>query len=150
MRILISTLSGALFGLGLLISGMTDTVRVQGYLDFFGPWDPTLMFVMAGGMAPMIIAWRIAAARRTAFTGSRLPAAPGSEITPRLIIGSLMFGAGWGLAGFCPGPAIVSLGFLDSSAVVFTAAMAVAMIAARPVIGLIENPRQVFFRRVSA
>ncbi|MDR6264965.1 MULTISPECIES: DUF6691 family protein [Rhodobacterales] len=134
MRILISLLCGGLFGAGLVVSGMTDTKRVQGFLDLFGGWDPTLMFVMGGAIIPMFIAWRIAAKRETAVLGSPLPAAPKTEIDRKLVIGGILFGMGWGLSGFCPGPAFASLSFSGTGGLVFMIAMLVAMIAARPLI----------------
>jgi uncharacterized membrane protein YedE/YeeE len=103
MRILISLVSGALFGLGLIISGMTDTKKVQGWLDIFGEWDPTLAFVMGGAMLPMVIAWK-ATRVRTPLTADKFPATNTAGIDRDLIIGSVFFGIGWGLAGLCPGP----------------------------------------------
>ncbi len=129
-RMLFAALAGGLFGLGLLISGMTDTTKVQGWLDIFGAWDPTLAFVMGGAIVPMAVAWRVAARRRVAVLGTALPASPPERIDPRLIAGSLLFGAGWGLAGLCPGPAIASLGFGGPGGLVFLLAMVAGMIAA--------------------
>ena len=91
MRILISLISGALFGLGLIISGMTDTKKVQGWLDIFGEWDPTLAFVMGGAMLPMAIAWK-ATRVHTALTADKFPAANTAGIDRDLIIGSVFFG----------------------------------------------------------
>ncbi len=102
MRSVISAASGALFGLGLLVSGMTDTAKVQGWLDIAGDWDPTLAFVLGGAILPMLLAWRIAARRRTAISGEPIPAMPAQVIDTRLIGGSALFGAGWALAGFAP------------------------------------------------
>ena len=130
MRILISLVSGALFGLGLIISGMTDTKKVQGWLDIFGEWDPTLAFVMGGAMLPMAIAWK-ATRVHTALTADKFPAANTAGIDRDLIIGSVFFGIGWGLAGLCPGPAIASLSFGGSSGVVFASAMIIGMLSTR-------------------
>ncbi|WP_102222808.1 DUF6691 family protein [Acidimangrovimonas sediminis] len=128
MRLLISALSGGLFGLGLLISGMTDTAKVQGFLDLSRDWDPTLMFVLGGAMLPMLVAWRIAARRKRALIGTPIPAMPDQTLDGRLIAGSVLFGLGWALAGFCPGPAIASLGWSGTGGVVFVIAMFVGMV----------------------
>lgn len=137
MRILVSLFCGGLFGAGLVVSGMTDTLRVQGFLDLFGGWDPTLMFVMGGAMIPMFIAWRIAARREAAVLGGPLPAAPSTTIDTRLAVGGILFGMGWGLSGFCPGPAFASLSFGGTGGLVFMASMLIAMFAARPIIGAV-------------
>ncbi len=132
MRGLISLLSGGLFGLGLLVSGMTDTTRVQGWLDIFGAWDPTLAFVLGGAILPMAVAWRVAARRAAPLVGGAFPPPPSGGITPRLAIGSLIFGAGWGLAGLCPGPAFASLSFGGWEGLAFAAAMLAGMLLAVP------------------
>ena len=126
-RLAVALICGALFGMGLVVSGMTDTERVQGFLDVFGQWDPTLAFVMGGALVPMALAWRVAARRGQALLGGPLPAAPSHRIDLRLLAGAAIFGTGWGLVGFCPGPAIASVGLFDWRAVVFVAAMAVGM-----------------------
>ena len=126
-RLFFAALSGALFGLGLLVSGMTDTTKVQGWLDIFGDWDPTLAFVLGGAILPMVLAWRIAARRRVAVLGGDITPLPANEITPSLAIGSAMFGAGWGLAGLCPGPAIASLAWGGTGGLVFSGAMIAGM-----------------------
>lgn len=132
MRGLISLGSGGLFGLGLLISGMVDTSRVQGWLDIFGDWDPTLAFVLGGAILPMAIAWRIAEFRRAPLTGGSFPARPAQRITPELAIGSLIFGAGWGLAGLCPGPSFAALTFGGWEGLLFVASMIIGMLLAVP------------------
>lgn len=129
MRLILSLIAGSLFGTGLLISGMTDTTKVQGWLDVFGAWDPTLAFVMGGAILPMLVAWRLTA-NRTPLTGGEFPASPRPELDHRLITGSVLFGIGWGLAGLCPGPAIASLSYGGMGGLVFLAAMLVGMIAA--------------------
>lgn len=141
MRALIAAGAGGLFGLGLLISGMTDTTKVQGWLDIFGAWDPTLAFVLGGAIIPMAIAWRIAAKRRDAILGGVLPAQPATEITPRLAVGSGLFGLGWGLSGLCPGPAMASLGFGGWQGVVFFLAMIAAMMAQPKVTAALSQAR---------
>ncbi len=128
MRMLIAALTGGLFGAGLLISGMTDTAKVQGFLDILGAWDPTLAFVLGGAIAPMVLAWRIAARQRRALLGD-LPEPPAPKIDGALLGGSLLFGAGWGLAGLCPGPAVASLSFGGSGGLIFMAAMLAGMAA---------------------
>ncbi|SEM73622.1 DUF6691 family protein [Palleronia pelagia] len=128
MRAAISLLSGALFGLGLLVSGMTDTAKVQGFLDLFGAWDPTLAFVMGGAILPMAVAWVVAGRRRLSLTGEPLPARPAAIINGRLLGGAALFGAGWALVGLCPGPAIASLSFGGWPGLVFFASMVLGMI----------------------
>lgn len=128
MRLVISALSGALFGLGLLVSGMTDPAKVQGFLDLAGAWDPTLIFVLGGAVAPMVLALRIAARARRSLSGAAFPPAPAPRIDARLVAGSVLFGAGWALAGFCPGPALASLGWSGVTGLSFTLAMAGGMI----------------------
>lgn len=127
MRLFIALLSGALFGAGLYISGMTDTTKVQGWLDVFGNWDPTLAFVMGGAILPMMVAWRLTRVARRPMTGGQFPPAPMPEIDRRLVIGSVLFGMGWGLAGLCPGPSVASLGFGGVSGIVFLGMMLVGM-----------------------
>jgi hypothetical protein len=119
--------AGLIFGIGLIVSGMTDPSKVIGFLDLAGQWDPSLVFVMVGAILVGLIAYRIAHERAVSFLGGamRLPAA--RQIDRRLIAGSLVFGIGWGLAGFCPGPALVSLGSGQDKAVVFVLAMVAGM-----------------------
>ena len=126
-RDIVAFLTGGLFGSGLLVSGMIDTKKVQGWLDFFGDWDPTLAFVLGGAVLPMIFVWRIAERRKTSVLGQPIPPRPAPKLDRAIVVGSLMFGAGWGLAGFCPGPAIVSLGAGQPKAAVFVAAMLAGM-----------------------
>ena len=131
MRILIALLSGGLFGAGLFISGMTDTRKVQGWLDIFGNWDPTLAFVMGGAIIPMVIAWQLTNGRRP-LAGGSFPAQHDPLLDRKLILGSVLFGVGWGLAGLCPGPSIASLSYGGIGGVVFLVAMGAGMIAAVP------------------
>lgn len=137
MRVLVSALSGALFGLGLLVSGMTDTLKVQGWLDVAGTWDPTLAFVLGGAMLPMLVAWRIAARRRVALLGEPIPPMPAQVIDARLVAGSALFGAGWALSGFCPGPAIASVAWSGAGGTVFL----IAMIGGMMIYGALERRR---------
>lgn len=127
MRNVFAFLAGGLFGAGLFISGMTDTRKVQGWLDIFGDWDPTLAFVMGGAILPMTIAWRVAAKRRFALTGDAMPPPPEPRLGRNLVVGSVLFGMGWGLVGLCPGPAVASLSYGGTSGLVFLGAMLVGM-----------------------
>ncbi len=134
MKNLVTLFCGALFGLGLVVSGMTDTTKVQGFLDFFGAWDATLVFVMGGAIIPMFIAWRIAAIREKSVLGGLIPLTPKTEIDRSLIMGAVLFGAGWGLSGFCPGPALASSTFGGTGGLTFLVAMLAGMMVAPPVI----------------
>ena len=118
---------GLLFGLGLLLSGMTDPGKVLGFLDLFGTWDPSLAFVMGGAIAVGFFAFALARKRTTSFLGGALHLPKATQIDRRLVLGGLTFGAGWGLAGFCPGPGIVSMASGEVKAAVFVAAMLVGM-----------------------
>jgi len=130
LRNLFAFVAGGLFGVGLLVSGMTNTDKVQGWLDIFGDWDPTLAFVLGGAILPMTVAWNIAARRARPVLGGEMPGKPGSQIDRNLVIGSLMFGAGWGMAGLCPGPAIASISWGGLGGVVFLLAMIGGMLVA--------------------
>ncbi|MEL7104819.1 MAG: DUF6691 family protein [Pseudomonadota bacterium] len=131
MRALFACLAGSLFGAGLLVSGMTDTTKVQGWLDLFGAWDPTLAFVMGGAIVPMAVAWVIGTRRERAILGTPIPARSEPTLDARLLGGSALFGTGWALAGLCPGPAIASLTWGGSAGLVFFAAMAAGMVGFR-------------------
>jgi uncharacterized membrane protein YedE/YeeE len=130
LKLAIAFIAGSLFGAGLFISGMTDTTKVQGWLDVFGNWDPTLAFVMGGAMIPMAIAWGIRSKRTTALSGEALPPPPSTKIDRNLVLGSALFGMGWGLAGLCPGPSIAALSYGGWPLYVFLAAMAAGMVLA--------------------
>ncbi|MCV2880664.1 DUF6691 family protein [Actibacterium sp. XHP0104] len=131
MRALFAFLAGALFGAGLFISGMTDTTKVQGWLDVFGDWDPTLAFVMGGALIPMAIAWQLTRGRRPVLGGD-FPRPADQKLGRNLVLGSVLFGAGWGLAGLCPGPALASLSYGGSGHWLFLIAMIAGMVAAAP------------------
>jgi uncharacterized membrane protein YedE/YeeE len=133
MRAVFAALSGALFGLGLMVSGMTDTTKVQGWLDLFGDWDPTLAFVLGGAILPMAIAWAVLSRRRTSLLGTPLPAQPKNEIDRPLAWGAVLFGAGWALVGLCPGPAMASLSWGGVPGLVFFVSMVAGMLLARPI-----------------
>ncbi|MDA7425586.1 DUF6691 family protein [Thalassococcus lentus] len=127
MRLIFALIAGGFFGAGLFISGMTDTRKVQGWLDVFGDWDPTLAFVMGGAMLPMAVAWMITKRRSSALLGTSFPPKPPTRIDRSLIAGSVMFGMGWGLVGLCPGPVIASLSYGGGSLYIFLAAMLAGM-----------------------
>jgi uncharacterized membrane protein YedE/YeeE len=120
-------LFGLLFGWGLLISGMTDPGKVLGFLDLAGAWDPSLAFVMGGGVLVGLVGFALAKKRTTSFLGSAMHLPTSRDIDRRLVLGSLTFGAGWGLAGFCPGPGIVAMGAGESKAALFVVAMIAGM-----------------------
>ena len=109
MNALASLLAGLLFGLGLVVSGMTNPAKVIGFLDVFGQWDPSLGFVMAGALLVGTVAFRFANQRQRAMLGNPMNIPGKRDIDRRLVLGSLAFGIGWGLAGYCPGPAVASL-----------------------------------------
>jgi hypothetical protein len=121
-------LVGLLFGVGLILSGMTDPGKVLGFLDLFGSWDPSLALVMGGAILIGIFAFAVARKRTTTFLGGAIHLPTARDIDKRLLVGGLVFGAGWGLAGFCPGPAIVSLGAGQPKAAAFVLAMLAGML----------------------
>lgn len=144
-RFMFAFLAGGLFGVGLVVSGMTDTTKVQGWLDIFGAWDPTLAFVMGGAILPMAAAWFLSA-RLTAqglgpVVGGAFPPRPPQQADRGLVVGSVLFGAGWALAGLCPGPALASLSFGSSQGIVFLCAMIIGMLAAVPLGKLVTSRR---------
>jgi uncharacterized membrane protein YedE/YeeE len=120
-------LIGVLFGWGLIISGMSNPQKILGFLDLSGLWDPSLMFVMAGAVIVGLGGFYVLSKRTEAFFGGALHIPKQRDITKPLIIGSLIFGAGWGIAGFCPGPALVGLGAGHLKALVFLIAMVAGM-----------------------
>ena len=131
IRLLVSLLAGLLFGAGLLISGMTDTAKVQGWLDILGKWDPTLAFVMGGAIIPMIIGWIITAKKNPVLDISfSMPSK--KAIDKKLLSGSVLFGMGWALAGLCPGPAIAALGFGGTGIILFFLSMVFGMFLSKP------------------
>lgn len=128
MGALIALVSGLVFGLGLLASGMTDPAKIKGFLDVAGAWDPSLAFVMAGAIAVGGVAFALARRRTTAWSGAPI-ALPGSTaIDAPLVAGGVLFGIGWGIAGFCPGPALVALASGSGAALLFTLAMLAGML----------------------
>lgn len=124
---LTSLLAGLVFGLGLLVSGMANPAKVLGFLDLAGAWDPSLAFVMAGAIGVGVPAFFAARARTRSLLGAAMQLPSARQIDRRLVGGSLLFGVGWGVAGFCPGPALVALGLGEMKALVFVAAMLLGM-----------------------
>ncbi|MFH0131847.1 DUF6691 family protein [Variovorax sp. VaC1] len=125
---LASLLAGLVFGLGLIVSGMANPAKVLGFLDLAGAWDPSLAFVMAGAIAVGMVAFMVARRRTVSFLGAEMRLPSARHIDRRLIVGSLLFGVGWGIAGFCPGPGLVALGMGETKALVFVAAMLAGMV----------------------
>ena len=128
MKNLIALFCGGLFGIGLFVSGMTDTTKVQGWLDIFGNWDPTLAFVLSGAIIPMAITWNITKRIKKPIFTDRFPKKTEQKLNKPLIIGSMMFGMGWGLSGLCPGPAMASLSFGGWQGLMFFFTMAIGML----------------------
>jgi len=114
---------GLLFGLGLIISGMTDPAKVIGFLDLAGAWDPSLAFVMAGAILVGAIGFTIAKKRQFSLLGAPMRLSSATKLDARLLLGSLVFGIGWGLSGFCPGPAVVSAAAGQPKAWLFVVSM---------------------------
>ncbi len=128
MFALSALLSCLVFGLGLIVSGMANPAKVLGFLDLAGAWDPSLAFVMGGAILVGFFAFLIAKRRTLSFIGAEMKLPTASAIDSRLLTGSALFGAGWGVAGFCPGPGLVALGMVEAKALVFVAAMLVGMV----------------------
>jgi uncharacterized protein len=127
MYILTSLLAGLVFGIGLIVSGMANPAKVLGFLDLAGHWDPSLALVMAGAISVGLISFAVAKRRTQSFLGTEMKLPKARDIDRRLVGGGLLFGIGWGVAGFCPGPAVVALGMGETKAVVFVVAMLVGM-----------------------
>jgi uncharacterized membrane protein YedE/YeeE len=145
MAMLLSLVAGLLFGIGLLVSGMANPAKVLGFLDLAGRWDPSLALVMAGAVAVGVVAFGIARRRTVSFLGLQMKLPAGGRPDRRLVLGSLVFGLGWGLAGFCPGPAVVAFGMGELKAVVFV----VAMLAGMGVFELLERRGTMHARRTA-
>ncbi|SOY69544.1 Conserved hypothetical protein, transmembrane, signal [Cupriavidus taiwanensis] len=127
MGTLLALLAGLVFGIGLILSGMANPAKVLGFLDLAGTWDPSLAFVMAGAILVGVAAFALSRRRRHAWLGLPMQWPTLTAVTPRLLLGSAAFGVGWGLAGFCPGPALVALGAGYAKAWGFVAAMLAGM-----------------------
>lgn len=127
MPVVTALFCGLLFGIGLIVSGMTDPAKVLGFLDLAGAWDPSLAFVMAGAIGVGVVAFAVAQRRATSLIGLDMKLPSSRQVDMRLVAGSLLFGAGWGIAGFCPGPGLVALGMGAPKGAVFVAAMLLGM-----------------------
>ena len=127
MYVFTSLLAGLVFGLGLILSGMANPAKVLGFLDLAGNWDPSLAFVMAGAIGVGVVSFAVARRRALSFLGAEMRLPTARHVDRRLVGGGLLFGVGWGVAGFCPGPALVALGMGEAKAVVFVAAMLAGM-----------------------
>ena len=137
MQAVFALMSGLVFGLGLILSGMANPAKVLAFLDLAGRWDPSLALVMAGALAVALPAFAWAKRRKTSMLGTPLSLPTSTTIDARLVGGGLLFGVGWGLAGFCPGPALVALGMGEAKALLFV----VAMLAGMGAFELIERRR---------
>lgn len=128
MKIIVSFLLGALFSAGLSISGMVNPDKVIGYLDFFGKWDPSLIFVMGGGVTLNLILFKFILKRKNPLIDEEFSVPTNSKIDKRLILGSALFGIGWGIGGVCPGPGLSNLFLLSSQVIAFLVSMVVGML----------------------
>jgi uncharacterized membrane protein YedE/YeeE len=142
MNALSAFASGLVFGIGLILSGMTDPGKVIGFLDAAGSWDPSLAFVMGGAILVGFFAFRLAGKRARTFFGGAMHLPHRRDIDNRLVGGSLLFGIGWGLAGFCPGPALVAFASGVDKAAIFVAAMLVGMLIYTAADRLVHQPRR--------
>lgn len=127
MVIVMAWLAGVVFGLGLIVGGMTNPAKVLAFLDISGDWDPSLAFVMMGAIAVGFFAFKAAAKQSRSLLGLPMQLPVMKQVDRKLVIGALLFGAGWGLAGFCPGPAVASLLVGGSAVWIFVASMLVGM-----------------------
>ena len=134
MGILVNAIAGLLFGFGLLISGMADPAKVVNFLDVLGTWDPSLAFVTAGAVAVTFVGYRAAFRRSAPLLTQRFHLPTATTIDRRVVLGAAIFGIGWGLTGFCPGPAIVSIPLLAQGTMVFVPAMLAGMAIARALV----------------
>ncbi|WP_394787282.1 DUF6691 family protein [Rhodoferax sp.] len=128
MSNLFGFVSGLIFGIGLILAGMTQPLKVKGFLDLAGAWDPSLALVMGGAIALGVLAFARAKRQDRSWTGAPMEIPTNRTVDRRLITGGVLFGMGWGIAGFCPGPALVALGSGMGSAGIFVAAMLVGMV----------------------
>lgn len=133
LKTLLGYVAGLLFGLGLAISGMTDPARVLGFLDIAGAWDPTLMFVLGGAIVTTFIGYRLVFRRSSPLVGSVFQLPTKQELDGKLLGGAALFGIGWGLSGYCPGPAIASIGGLSLPLLAMLATMVLGWFVAKRV-----------------
>jgi uncharacterized membrane protein YedE/YeeE len=131
MKLLVSLGSGLLFGLGMAIAGMTDPAKVLGFLDVTGTWDPTLAFVMGGALAVNAVAYALTRRRARPVFGVRFHLPTRSDIDARLVVGAAIFGLGWGLVGFCPGPALAGLASGSVTVLIFVSGLVGGTLAGR-------------------
>ena len=148
MNALLAFFAGLVFGIGLIVSGMTDPGKVIGFLDVAGNWDPSLAFVMAGAIAVAFFAFMVAQRRTRNFLGGAMQLPQTRDIDLRLVGGSLVFGIGWGLAGFCPGTALASFAAGEEKAAIFVAAMLIGMLLHTGAERFIHAPRRSAQRHV--
>ena len=131
LRLVLSLIAGVIFGLGLVIGGMADPAKVQNFLDVAGTFDPSLAFVMGGAVVVTFIGYRLAFRERSPVFAERFQLPTAKDLDARIVIGSALFGIGWGLSGFCPGPAVTSLPLLAKGTLIFVPAMLVGIGLAR-------------------
>lgn len=131
MRMLMGYVAGLLFGLGLAISGMTDPARVLGFLDIAGAWDPTLMFVLGGAVVTSFVGYRLVFKQTAPLFGERFQLPTRQDLDVKLLGGAALFGIGWGLSGYCPGPAIASIGGISLPLAAMLVTMAIGWFAAQ-------------------
>jgi len=129
MNLLFSFATGLLFGIGLIISGMANPAKVIGFLDLAGSWNPSLAFVMGGAIAVGVVGFRLVRQKSRAWFGDSIQLPTARHIDTRLVLGAALFGIGWGIAGICPGPALVLLGTGTAKGIVFVLAMLAGMLA---------------------
>ncbi|MBC7704778.1 MAG: YeeE/YedE family protein [Rhodoferax sp.] len=145
MIIFTSLLAGLVFGLGLIVSGMANPAKVLGFLDLGGSWDPSLAFVMGGAVAIAALAFTLAKGKKQSLLGADMKLSTSRTIDRRLVLGSILFGMGWGLAGFCPGPGLVALGMGQLKALVFV----IAMLAGMGIFELFEQRKMASLQRAA-
>ncbi len=131
MQVLVALIAGLIFGLGLVVSGMSNPSKVLNFLDIFGSFDASLLFVMAGAVLISFLGYRLVLRQPHPLFAKEFPSCPSGLIDWRLILGALIFGVGWGLVGFCPGPALASVTFGGLSALVFVCAMLIGLMVAK-------------------
>ncbi|MEM8588849.1 MAG: DUF6691 family protein [Pseudomonadota bacterium] len=140
-RIILGLVAGLVFGLGLVISGMSNPAKVLNFLDLFGTWDPSLAFVMGGAVLVTVIGYRLVWARGTPLIDARFELPAKTDLDPRLLSGAAVFGVGWGLGGFCPGPALTAIPLGASGTMIFVPAMLIGMWLARQAPAGLLTPR---------